>query len=97
MNVNFRARAGHVFTGRAHVIFHVAAAQNAARINVFKAGKDFFGRALGHLHDHVQPAAVAHAHYQIRRRPAARPRREFRPPAGCIAVTPSSEKRLLPR
>ena len=67
VNVNLRPRPGHVFAGRAHVIFHVAAAQNAARIDVFKSGKNFFGRALGHLHNHVQPAAMAHAHDQFHR------------------------------
>ena len=67
VDVNFRPRAGHVFAGCAHVVFHVAAAQNAARIHVFKSGKDFFGRTPGHVHNHVQPAAVAHAHHQIHR------------------------------
>ena len=67
VNMNFRPRAGHVFAGRAHVIFHVAAAQNAARIHVLKPRKNFLRRALGHLHNNVQPAAVAHAHHQFHR------------------------------
>src|SRR3954447_4514588 len=65
MNVNLRPGAGHVFTGRSHVVFHVAAAENAARVYIFKAGKNFFRRTLGHLHDDVQPAAMAHAHYEF--------------------------------
>ena len=65
--MDFRSQAGHVFPGSAHVILHVAAAQNAARVHIFKSGKDFLGRALGHLHDDIQPAAVAHAHHQFHR------------------------------
>ena len=46
MNVNFATATRDVFAGRAHVIFHVAAAQHAAGIDVFESGKDLFGRAL---------------------------------------------------
>ena len=67
VDLNLCARAGDVFAGRAHVIFHIAAAQNAPRVNILKAGKDLFGRAPGDVHNHVQAAAVAHAHDQIYR------------------------------
>ena len=67
VNIDFRSRAGHIFAGRAHVILHVAAAQHAARIHILKPGKHFFRRSLGHLHNYVEAAAVAHAHHQIHR------------------------------
>ena len=65
--MNFRPRAGHIFAGRAHVIFHVAATQNAARINILKPCEDFLRRAPGHLHNNVQAATMAHAHHQFHR------------------------------
>ena len=65
MDVNFAAAARDVFAGRAHVIFHVAGAENAARVDVFEAGKDFFGIALGDVGNHVQTAAMAHAHHKF--------------------------------
>ena len=65
MDVNFVAAARDVFAGRAHVILHVAGAENAARVDIFKSGKDFFGGTLGHVRDHVQAAAMAHAHDQF--------------------------------
>ncbi len=40
VNVNLGAGAGDVLSGRAHVIFHVAAAQHAARVDVFESGKN---------------------------------------------------------
>ena len=67
VNMNFRSAAGHVLSGCAHVILHVAAAQHAARVHIFESGKDLFRRAPGHLHDDVQAAAVAHAHDQLGR------------------------------
>ena len=67
VDVNLRARASDVLAGRAHVVFHIAAAQNAARIDVFKPGKYLLGRAPGNVHDHIQAAAMAHAHHQIHR------------------------------
>jgi hypothetical protein len=65
MDVDFRARAGNVFAGRAHVIFHVPAAQDAARVNIFKTCEHFFRSPPGDVHNHVEPPAVAHAHHQL--------------------------------
>jgi len=62
MDVNLAAAARGVFAGGAHVILHVAGAENAARVDVFEAGEDFFGRALGNVGDDVEAAAVAHPH-----------------------------------
>ncbi len=66
MDVNLRAAASDVLAGCAHVIFNVAAAQHAARIDVFESGKHFFRRTPGHLHNHIQAAAMAHPHYEFR-------------------------------
>ena len=66
MDVNFVAAARDVFAGRAHVIFHVAGAENAARIDIFKAGEDFFEDPLGDMRDYVEAAAMAHAHDEFR-------------------------------
>ena len=49
------------------MIFHVAAAEHAARIDIFKSGENFFGRALGDVDDHVEASAMAHAHDQFMR------------------------------
>jgi hypothetical protein len=43
MDVDFAAAASDVLAGGAHVVLHVAGAENAARINVFEASKDFLG------------------------------------------------------
>ena len=45
VDVNFAAAAGGVFAGGAHVIFHVAGAENAAWIDIFESGKDFLREA----------------------------------------------------
>ena len=62
VDVNLAAAAGGVFAGGSHVIFHVAGAENAARIDVFESGKDFLGRALRDVGDDVEASAMAHAH-----------------------------------
>src|ERR1700722_1213652 len=62
MDVNLVAATSDVFAGRAHMVFHVAGAENAARIDVFKAGKDFFCGPFGDVSDHVEAAAMAHTH-----------------------------------
>ena len=67
MDVDFAAAARDVLAGRTHVIFHVARSQHAARVHVFKAGENFFGRAPRHVGHHVQAPAVAHAHHQFSR------------------------------
>ena len=67
MNVDFCASACGVFAGCAHVIFHIAASQNAARIHVFKSGKDFLRSAPRDVHHHIQASAMAHSHHQFDR------------------------------
>src|SRR5581483_1104952 len=67
MNVNLAAAASGVFAGSANVIFHVTAAENTARINIFKAGKDFFRGAVDDIPNHVEAPAVAHAQHQFDR------------------------------
>ena len=60
MNANCGAAGGLIFAGRANVILHVARAQNAARVHIFKAREHFVERAAGNVRHHVQPPAVAH-------------------------------------
>ena len=61
VDVNLRAALGRVLAGGADVIFDVSAAEYAARIDVFKLSKNFFGLTLGDVNDHVEAPAVAHA------------------------------------
>ncbi len=65
MNVNMGAAASDVLSGRAHVIFHVAAAENASRIDIFESRENFFRRTLGHVGNYIQASAMAHAHHQL--------------------------------
>src|SRR3981081_4052949 len=65
VNVPLGATAGDVFAGRPHVVLDVAAAQNAARVDVFKPSKDFLWGAPGNVCHHVQPATMAHAHNEF--------------------------------
>ena len=67
MDVNLATAARDVFAGRAHVIFHVAGTEDAARIDVFESGEDFLGRALGDVGDDVEASAMAHAHDEFDR------------------------------
>ena len=67
VNMYFRAAAGHVFASCAHMIFHIAAAENTARIDIFKPGKNLFRSPLRHMSNHVQPPAMAHAHDEFHR------------------------------
>ena len=65
VDVHFVAAVGDVFPGCPHVVFHVARPENAAWINVFKAGENFLRRAPGNVSDDVKAPAVAHTHYQL--------------------------------
>ena len=67
VDVNSSAGFGYVFSGRAHVVFHIAAAQHTSRIHIFKACEDLFWRPLCHIHDGVQPAAMRHSHDEFDR------------------------------
>jgi len=49
-----------VLSGCAHVVFHVAAAEDAARVDVLEAGEDLAGRAPDGVGHDVEAAAVAH-------------------------------------
>jgi len=82
---------------RAHVIFYVARAENAARIDVFKAGNNFMRRLgmprgpsrsggrgwLMAMTDSTAPCSPAVSRMESR--------------SGISAVTPSRENRLVPR
>ena len=66
MDVNFVAAARGVFARRAHVVFHVAGAEYAARVDILEAGEDFLGISFGNVGDHVKASAMAHTHHQFR-------------------------------
>src|SRR6476661_956249 len=62
MHAQGLAVASGVFAGGSFVVLNVATAQNTARVNIFKSGKDVLCRdADGEVH-HAQPAAMAHGH-----------------------------------
>ncbi len=61
VNMNFGAAAGDVLAGSAHVIFHVAATENAARVHVFESRENFFWGAPGDIHHDIEATAMAHA------------------------------------
>ena len=65
MNVNPSSATGFVFARRAHVIFNIAAAEHAARVDIFESRKDLLRTALRNLNNHIQPSAMAHAHYEL--------------------------------
>jgi hypothetical protein len=96
MNMDLLPALGDILAGRAHVVFHVAGAEHAARIDILELGKDFFRRALGHVDDNVQTATMAHAHDQFHGA-AFSGYVEDLIDRGSNEVLPSSEKRLLPR
>src|SRR5579871_2606198 len=60
--MDLTATARDVFAGRAHVIFHVPRAENAARVDIFKSSENFLGRTLGDVGNDVEAAAMAHPH-----------------------------------
>ncbi len=62
VDADFLAVSGDVGSGGADVIFHVAGAQDAARIDVFKASDDFMRHLARRVNHYVQAAAVAHSH-----------------------------------
>ena len=61
VNADLAAVCGVKYAGCADVILHVAAAENAAGIDVFEAGEDFCGSAADDVDNHVQASAMAHA------------------------------------
>ena len=62
MDVDCFAGRGGVSAGGANVILHVARAEHAAGIDIFKARDNFVRRFAGDVRHHVQAAAVAHGH-----------------------------------
>src|SRR5260370_5085373 len=62
VDADLSAGARDVSARRSHVIFHVARAENAARIDVFKTGNHFMRRLACGVNHHVQAAAVTHGH-----------------------------------
>ncbi len=63
MNADALAGGGGVKAGRTNVILHVARAQDAPRVHVFKSG-DHFVRGLASRVGHdVEAAAMTHGHY----------------------------------
>ena len=67
VNVERFAVCRDVASGRADVIFHVAGAENAARIDIFESGDDFVRRLAGGVDHDVEAAAMAHGEYGIER------------------------------
>ena len=64
---------GEKLPGSAHVVFHVAAAQDAARVGIFEFRKDVGGGLTEGVRHHVQASAMAHPHHGLAR--AIDPRR----------------------
>ena len=62
MDVQLLSAAGGEFAGGAHVVFHVAGAEHAARVDIFKAGKNLCRVAAHDVEHDIEPSAMAHAH-----------------------------------
>src|SRR5215472_6562524 len=54
-------------SGCAHVIFHVAAAKNAARIHIFEFGENFRRWPANDMRHHIEPPAMAHGQNSLLR------------------------------
>ena len=65
VNVQLLAGGSGVHAGGANVIFHIACAQYAARVDIFEARDNFMRRFAGDVRHDVQAAAVAHGHDRI--------------------------------
>jgi hypothetical protein len=73
VDLNVAPRVRNISAGRADVILDVAAAQDAARIDVLDTGENVFDRQVDDALHHVQAAAVAHGDVEVLR--AQSPRR----------------------
>src|SRR5216684_4543488 len=62
MDADFLAGGGDVGAGGADVILHVACAEHAARIDIFKSRDDIMGCFAGSVDHDVEAAAMAHGH-----------------------------------
>ena len=60
MQIDGVAVGGGVFAGGAHVVLHVATAEGAAWVDVFKLGKDLGGGAADGVAHDVEAAAMRH-------------------------------------
>ena len=65
VNLHDRAVGRHVIAGGSQVILHIAAAQEAARVNVLEAREDILRRLAHDVDHHVQPAAMAHGQHHL--------------------------------
>jgi hypothetical protein len=65
VNTHWLSVGARVDAGRTNVILHVAAAQNAARIDVLKSGENFFRGTADDVDDDVQAPAMAHRHHSL--------------------------------
>ena len=65
VKADFSAAPGEELAGGADVIFHVASAQDAARVRIFELGKDIGGGFTEGVRHHVQASAMAHAHHGL--------------------------------
>src|SRR5216684_3581179 len=72
MDADLFAGARNVSARGAHVVFHVARAEYAARIDVFKASDNFMWRLARRVDHYVQAAAVTHGHDGFERAMLAR-------------------------
>ena len=64
VDVNSAPVACEVVTGSADVVLHVAATQDAARVDIFEAGEDLLCWAVDNVSHHVQPPAMAHGQHR---------------------------------
>src|SRR5579859_2838537 len=65
VDADFFSAARVEFAGGAHVILHVAGAQDAARVYIFEAGKDLSRIAAHDVQHDIEPPTMAHAHQRL--------------------------------
>jgi hypothetical protein len=67
VDVDLMAVAAVEPAGRAHVVFDVARAEDAAGVDVLEAREDLGGRPADGVDHHVEPPTVAHGHHDLAR------------------------------
>src|SRR5579884_1563292 len=65
MQVDGTSICGDKLSGRAHVIFHVAATENAAWINIFEFRKDVRGGLADRVHHNVKASTMTHGQHNL--------------------------------
>ena len=65
MHLDLLSVSGKEIACGAHMVFHVAAAQDAPRIDILEARENLGGRAAHDVHHHIQPPAVAHRQHAL--------------------------------